>query len=293
MKISACAFVNRGMALGYPFVESIRSALELVDEFVVAVGPEPDGTREAIEAIGDERVRVIDTSWSPEAPRGFVYSQQTMIALYNCTGEWVLSLQGDEAIHEQDCEALRSLVERAHRDGRADAIALNYHHFYGRPDLVARGPAWYRAEARLVRMAGRKVIVPSDAQYLVNVSGRRRLRPLKAVQSSAWIYHYGWTRSRNAHELKLNTTAEYWQEPPSSRAYEQIDPSTLEPFEGTHPAAMAPWLEHSANTTFESDPAYQVTRRDKRQRCKRMIEKLTGADLSCTHFKTIKLRPES
>ena len=290
MKISACTFINRGMSLGYPFIESIRSALHLVDEFVIAVGPEPDGTRERIEAIGDDRIRIIDTTWSPDAPKGFVYSQQTMIALYNGTGRWVLSLQGDEAIHESDCPGLRDLVIRADADGRADAISMPYHHFYGRPDLVATGPRWYRREARLVRMADRRVIVPSDAQYLVNISGRRRLSYLKAVESNARIYHYGWARSLESHVRKIESTAEFWQEPPRRASpYESMDPSILKPFTGSHPAEMAPWLETSANRDFEPDPDFKPSRKDRRYRLKGMLERITGRDLSTTHVRPIRL----
>ncbi len=290
MKISACAFINRGMSLGYPFIESIRSALHLVDEFVIAVGPDPDGTRERIEAIGDDRIRIIDTTWAPDAPKGFVYSQQTMLALYNCTGRWVLSLQGDEAIHEKDCPGLRDLVVRADADGRADAISMPYHHFYGRADLVATGPRWYRREARLVRMADRRVIVPSDAQYLVNISGRRRLSYLKAVESEARIYHYGWARSLESHVRKIESTAEFWQEPPRRASpYETMDPSILEPFTGTHPAEMAPWIAESANRDFEPDPDFKPSRKDRRYRLKGMLERITGRDLSTTHVRPIRL----
>jgi len=293
MKISACSFVNNGPTLGYPFIESIRSALELVDEFVVAVGPSNDGTREAIEAIDDPRVRIIDTTWAPDAPRGFVYSQQTMLALYNCTGDWALSLQGDEAIHEKDCESLRDLVVAAHSQQNVDGIALKYYHFYGKPNLLATGPQWYRAEARLVRMAERRVIVPSDAQYLINISGRRKLSYLRAICADAHIYHYGWVRGRNAHAKKVSSVSEFWQEQPAEASlYEQIDPHILKEFHDTHPAAMQPWLDSSANLEFEPDWNHTLTRRERKQRLKSKIEKLTGLDLSCTHFCPVKLRTQ-
>ena len=45
MKIIACAFINRGMSLGYPFIERIRSALHLVDEYIIAIGECNDESR--------------------------------------------------------------------------------------------------------------------------------------------------------------------------------------------------------------------------------------------------------
>jgi len=38
MKISAFTFIRNGTIFGFPFVESIRSVLPIVDEFVVNVG---------------------------------------------------------------------------------------------------------------------------------------------------------------------------------------------------------------------------------------------------------------
>ncbi len=291
MKISACSFINKGTTLGYPFIESIRSALELVDEFVIAVGPEPDGTREAIEAIDDPRIRIIDTTWDPGAPGSFVHGQQTMVALYNCTGSWVLSIQGDEAIHEDDCPELRLLIKRAHADGRADAIVMNYHHFYGRPDLLATGPRWYRAEARLMRTEGRRVIIPTGAQFLANITGRHKLTWPRAVKSNAWFYHYGWVRSAESHDRKIRA-AKHHRHPEGAPVdpYHQVDARMLAPFKGTHPAAMQPWLDGSANWDFEPDPKYTLSMRDHRQRFKAGLEKLLRADFSCTHFRRMRLK---
>jgi len=65
LKISGFSFVRNGVSLYYPVAESIRSILPICDEFVIAVGKgdEDDGTREAIAAIGDPRIRIIDTVW--------------------------------------------------------------------------------------------------------------------------------------------------------------------------------------------------------------------------------------
>ena len=118
MKISAFTFLRNPVRLGYPFIESIRSALPLVDEYVIALGESTDGTREAIEAIGDERIRIIDTQWNGSTGRGFVYGQQKMIGLFNTTGAWSLYLEGDEVLHERDIEGIRELAERADRNPR-------------------------------------------------------------------------------------------------------------------------------------------------------------------------------
>jgi hypothetical protein len=99
--ISGFTFIRNGVMLGFPFVESIRSLLPLVDEFVVAVGRSDDDTLARVQAIGDPKIKIIETVWNDHmADRGFVYAQQKMIAQYACTGDWAFYLEGDEVVHE-------------------------------------------------------------------------------------------------------------------------------------------------------------------------------------------------
>ena len=58
MKISGFTFIRNGTLLGYPFIESICSALPLCDEFVVAVGDSEDDTLARIEAINSNKIRI-------------------------------------------------------------------------------------------------------------------------------------------------------------------------------------------------------------------------------------------
>lgn len=78
VSISGFTFIRNGVSLGFPFVESIRSLLPLVDEFVVAcLGCSDDETLEKVRAIGDPRIKIIETEWNENmADRGFVYAQQ-------------------------------------------------------------------------------------------------------------------------------------------------------------------------------------------------------------------------
>ncbi|MEK7380883.1 MAG: glycosyltransferase, partial [Gemmatimonadota bacterium] len=102
MKVSGFTFVRNGIGLGYPFEASIRSILPIVDEFVVCVGAGEDATRDRVTAIGDPRIRMVDSVWNEGMrDRGFVYAQQKMIAHFNCTGDWAFYLEADEVVHEQ------------------------------------------------------------------------------------------------------------------------------------------------------------------------------------------------
>src|SRR5437879_11208998 len=103
MKVSGFTFCRNAVRYDYPVVESIRSILPIVDEFIVNVGRCEDGTLELIRSIGDPKIRIVESVWDETLRKdGLIYSQQTNIALASCTGDWAFYLQADEVIQEDD-----------------------------------------------------------------------------------------------------------------------------------------------------------------------------------------------
>ena len=146
MKVSGFTFLRNGSLLGYPYLESIRSALPLCDEFVVAVGESEDDTLERLRAMNEPKLRLIETRWNERMQdRGYVYAQQKMIAQFNCDGDWAFYLEGDEVLHERDLEAVRSAMRRHLEDRRVEALVFDYHHFFGSPQWLAVGPGCRRS----------------------------------------------------------------------------------------------------------------------------------------------------
>ena len=97
MKISAFTFIKNGQILGYPFLESIKSILSIVDEFVINIGESEDDTLSQIRAIDNPKIRIIESKWNDQMQdKGYVYGQQKMIAQFNCTGDWLFYFEGDE-----------------------------------------------------------------------------------------------------------------------------------------------------------------------------------------------------
>ena len=156
MKVSGFTFLRNGQKLGYPFVESIRSVLPIVDEFIVALGPCDDETERMLRAIGDPKIRIIPTQWNERVKtdysiKGYIYGQQKSIALFNCTGDWAFYLEGDELIHESELAKIRASMEKHLDDPRVEALAFDYLHFYGNKNTIAWSPHWYRSEVRILR----------------------------------------------------------------------------------------------------------------------------------------------
>src|SRR5947208_13611451 len=103
MNVSGFTFCRNAVRYDYPLVESIRSILPIVDEFIVNVGRCDDGTLELVQSIGDPKIRIIQSVWDETLRTGGrIYSQQTNIALAAWQGSWAFYLQSDECIHEDD-----------------------------------------------------------------------------------------------------------------------------------------------------------------------------------------------
>jgi glycosyltransferase involved in cell wall biosynthesis len=284
--ISGFTFIRNGVELGFPFEASIRSLLPLVEEFVVVVGKSNDDTLARIHAIDSPKIRVIETIWNERmADRGFVYAQQKMIAQYACTGDWAFYLEGDEVVHEAELANIRASVDKHHDNPAVEAFVFDYFHFYGTPEFVANSPAWYRRECRLIRNTIRSYA--PDGQYWLITSDHKKGRNPQAALANAHIYHYGWVRSNEAMQKKLDQVSKFWSHGAPTVRYSQFDAQVLQPFTGTHPELVKPWLESSAEKSFTIDPDYKLTKREKRHRWLMKLENSFGLDFSRKHFKLV------
>jgi hypothetical protein len=287
LKVSLYTFLRNGVRLDYPFAESIRSALPLADEYVIALAPGEDGTRERIEAIGDPRIRIVESHWNEKMRvAGFVYGQQKMVAQANCSGDWAFYLEADEVLHERDLPAIRRAMERHLGDGRVEALVFDYYHFYGSPGLIAATPHWYRRAPRIIRNT-----IPSvayDGLFFNVVESKYRTRWPRAALANAHVYHYGHVRPPQAMQDKIRSVSRYWGKEPEEFTGYRMDSAALRRFEGTHPAVMAGWLAENAASPFTLDPAYRPSFKDYVDRLGMTAEKLFSIDLSKKHFRLVR-----
>ncbi len=288
MKVSGFTFLRNAHKLGYPFLQSIRSVLPLCDEFIINVGPCEDDTLEQVRSIADAKIRIIENSWNEAMQvRGFVYSQQTNIALFNCSGDWAFYIQGDEVIHEEDLPAIRAAMEANLHDSNVEALLFDYVHLYGNHQTQACSPGWYRREVRIVRNTI-KIFSPSDAQFFVVLDTNRRARYPRVKPANGRIFHYGWVRSEEQMNERQQKVEKYWGNAPKQVDYTQIDQAVLQEYRGTHPAIMAEWLPKDTPGLFRADPHYQLTKKDRRYRTTMKLERLFGLELGKKHYKLLR-----
>jgi glycosyltransferase involved in cell wall biosynthesis len=290
MKVSGFTFIRNGNKLGYPFVQSIRSILPIVDEFVVALGPSDDGTEEKLRAINDPKIRIIPTHWNERvrndySMKGFVYGQQKSIALFNCTGDWAFYLEGDELVHEDDLPKIRAAMEKHLHDEAVEALVFDYLHFYGNKNTYAWSPAWYRTAPRILRNT-----IPAWAPkglYFLVMKDHKSGRYPRAAHVGATIYHYGWVRNESQMNLKFKAVEKNWSNETKTVDYAAIDAQVLRPFTGTHPQAAQSWLP-DAQGLFQAQPNYQLTRREKKHRLMLRLESLFGFTFKKKHYRLVR-----
>ena len=132
MKLSAFTFVRNARRFGYPMAESIASVMDIVDEYVIAVGDSSDDTLEQVRILQATmpKIKIVETIWDTDKyPRASVYAQQTDLAKMHCTGDWLLYLQTDEVIHEKYLPEIKSACEKYVADQRVEGFIFRFEHF--------------------------------------------------------------------------------------------------------------------------------------------------------------------
>lgn len=196
--------VKNATKLYYPIREAILSILPIVDEFVIALGDcDPDDkTRETIESIQSEKIKIIDTVWDLKTfPNGTENAHQTDIAKSHCSGDWLFYLQADEVIHEKYLPVIKEYAERFLSDEQVEGFLFNYIHFWGDYQHHQNSHGWYKKEIRIIRnhpdihswesAQSFRRIPNFDGQHYRQQEGTYKL---KVVQLPAYVYHYGWVR---------------------------------------------------------------------------------------------------
>lgn len=241
--------------LYYPIEESIRSALPLVDELVVVIGKgdADDGTFQIIQGIDSPKIRIIESEWDLEAfPNGTVHAQQTDLAKSHCTGDWLLYLQADELIHEDDIPMIRAHCAQYLNDDRVEGFLFQYLHFWGDYQHLVASHGWYPKEIRMIRnlesihswesAQSFRVIPEFDGRSYRSKMGTRKLNVIELPCS---IFHYGWVRPPERMTEKMNRLDQIHSHAENrySGPFEYGDPSICNRFLDEHPAVMKERVE--------------------------------------------------
>jgi len=257
MKVSGFAIARNVLQADYPIRESLLSIAPLCDEIVVAVGNSDDGTREFIQNLPIDQLKIIDTIWNDELRNGgLVLSDETNKAL-NAVSEdsdWCFYIQADECIHENDIPIISDAMKRYCEDPKVQGLLFNYNHFYGSYDYLGDSRKWYRNEIRIVKNT-RNIKSWKDAQGFRTLQNKK----LQVKKVNASIYHYGWVKSPEFQQVKQKQFHRLWHDDEKLKNYvsdgAEFDYSSIDSlrvFTGNHPSLMLNRI-NSANWKFSHD----------------------------------------
>ncbi len=153
--ISGFIVLRDVLKTGYPFVEAIAASLPVCDELLISEGYSTDGTYEVVKRVCalNKKVKVYRQQW-PSTRKYSVIAQVTNDIRAKCSGDYILSIQANEILHENNIELLKVLPEIC---PQVNAFSLPFIHlvkqnqFYedfrlrfakNIKDIVAIGDAW-------------------------------------------------------------------------------------------------------------------------------------------------------
>jgi len=286
MKVSGFTFIKNGQILGYPFLESIQSILPIVDEFIINVGESEDDTLVLIRSIKSPKIRIIESKWNENMQdRGYVYGQQKMIAQFNCTGDWLFYIEGDELYHENDLSRIKDSMKLYLNNPNVEALVFDFLHFYGNANSYLDSPGWYRSEARVIKSSVRSYA--PDGLFWLILDGNKKGRYPKAKKVDVQCFHYGWIRTEQQMNLKSKKVQKYWGKDPELIEYSKVDQSIIREFNGDHPEIIFSWLPKAVGV-YKADKNYTLNKKERKHLKMKRIESIFKLDLSKKHYKLVK-----
>jgi hypothetical protein len=267
MKITAFSYVRNGIDMGYPFLESMKSVLDIVDEFVMVLGDSTDGSREAILNLNSKKIKIKDTVWDMSLKTGGkLFAQQSNLGLAEMTGDWVIHIQADEVLHEDDGPKLLRYIEKFHANPKVEALLFPFLNFRGDYNHIHTGRKAHRFEIRAFRKNSliraykdsqgfRKF--SSESAYQQGEKGEK----LRVVKIDVPIFHYNFVRSPQQMKDKTIFFQKFFHDGEELENkikslkdfdYNQVD--KLERFDGSHPKLMEPIIRQK-NWDFVYDPS--------------------------------------
>lgn len=260
MKVSGFSYVRNGFDYGVPFLEAYQSILPVCDEFIVAVGDSTDGTREAIAALGSDKIRIIDTVWDMKLKQeGKIFAQQTNTALDAITGDWAFHIQADEVIHENDLPKIKAALDQYDGDRRTEGFILPFIHFWGGYNSIRTSRRVHKNEVRLFRN-GLGVRSYRDSlgfrkykDFAAYARGEEKGEKLRVRKIDAPIYHYTEVRGPGAKAKKAAAIGAFYDSAKPVKDIEDYGFDRIEKFTGSHPRLMEAKVK-AQDWVYEFDP---------------------------------------
>lgn len=247
IRLSGSIFVRNAIKFDYCIIESICSLLGVCDEVVVLECSSEDDTLKLLRSISSPKLKIYsDAPWDI-APDSSRLSMLANLAKERTEGRYHFMLQADEVLHESSYVAINQCVSF----DIEHSVSVRRVNFYGDPhrhvkyDLPLHEKP---CDDHPTRLGLREFDALGDGESI----GKRN----DLFDENIVICHYGFVRDglklvdRTVESLKWfhahPVPDERFLKMQADKRYRYTDimrPDQLQPYAGTHPKIIQPWLE--------------------------------------------------
>lgn len=241
--------IRNGDIYDFCWRESVNSLLPVCDEVCICVGTgnEDNTEQEAREwAAREPKINLCMYPWPEPKGDADFWVKWLNYAREHLKSEWHFQLDADEVLHEKSYAELRRFVEAPSKGRSGSVTRLNFYR-----DAKHLIPNGHCLGKYVIRVAPTRMWIASDGYHPNATEVTANVTPTEIE-----IYHYGFIRKHEAYFVKERKLQGYffdnydprlekaevngkdWANTPGLSDWENM----LDPWEGTHPAVMLPWL---------------------------------------------------
>lgn len=235
--ITGVTLIRNGNSLGYPWKLCIKSLLRVCDRVVVNCSPTDDNTFEELKLIARYHpIQIVESKWNmSNTGDGSMLAVEANKAITEVHSGWIMYLQADELIHEDDVEYYKTITNTA--PSQISQIEMYRTYFWG--SLTKR---YKPHELYLGRLFKKNTnTVGGDGMHLVRFTG-------EVYRSNKLIYHYSRMGSPEQITNRIRTLDRLFHDETQVNqfkefAYEDASESDIILYDGTHPEGIEKFYE--------------------------------------------------
>lgn len=186
-KLAGFSYIYNAVKFDIPFIESIKSVIDVVDQFVLTVCESEDNTKEIAEDLFlqyPKKIKLVYSDWVKHFTEISKLANFTTLYIDEDIS-YMFQLQSDEVIHENSLEELVHCPERM-RETRKTAASWKYHHFLGGPEITF--PFCYTSAVRIAQRDQNWHVIGDGVQLAYPGD---RIPGNLVLDTNIEVFHYG------------------------------------------------------------------------------------------------------